>query len=84
MKSPKEDPADKKARLRERRAAELERVSATQRLAQGLTGDIRTTYGNRISLMGYRQSAIGGQRGGIYGRGALLGPGFGNGIRLLK
>ena len=75
LKTPKEPADAKKDRLRERRMAELERVSATQRLAQGLTGDIRSTFGNRMSLMGYRATAIG-KPAGL----SLLGGsgGFGN------
>lgn len=45
MSKPKEDPADKKARLRERRLSELERAGATQDNASGLTADVRAIYG---------------------------------------
>lgn len=50
--TPKEDPADKAARLRERRLAELDRNTATQQLATGLTSDIRGTYGTGVSMFG--------------------------------
>lgn len=53
MKTPKEDPADKAARLRERRISELEQDQATQKQAAGLTSDIRSVYGLRaMSLFG--------------------------------
>ena len=52
MKTPKEPADAKAARLRERRLAELDRNSATQQLATGLTSDIRGTYGNRVSMFG--------------------------------
>ena len=53
MKSPKEDPADKAARLRERRISELERSMATEKQAGGLMSDIGSVYGIRsIPLFG--------------------------------
>ena len=52
MKTPKEDPEDKAARLRERRTAELERSRSVRKEAQGLTGDVRRVYGNRVSMFG--------------------------------
>ena len=45
MSKPKEDPADKKARLRERRLSEIERMGATQDNAAGLSADVRAIYG---------------------------------------
>ena len=56
MKTPKEPADAKAARLRERRLAELDRNSATQQLATGLTSDIRGTYGNRVSMFGMKSS----------------------------
>ena len=56
MKNPKEPADAKAARLRERRLAELDRNSATQQLATGLTSDIRGTYGNRVSMFGLAPS----------------------------
>lgn len=47
MKTPKEDPADKAARERERRISELEQSQATQEQAAGLTSDIGAVYGLR-------------------------------------
>ena len=53
MKSPKEDPADKAARLRERRISEIERSMATEKQAGGLMSDIGAVYGIRsIPLFG--------------------------------
>lgn len=53
MKTPKEDPQDKAARLRERRLSELEQDQAAQDTAKGLTTDIRAVYGLRaLSLFG--------------------------------
>lgn len=52
MKTPREDPKDKQARLRERRTAELERSREVREQAQGMTGDIRRTFGNRVSIFG--------------------------------
>ena len=53
MKTPKEDPADKANRMRERRISELEQDQATQKQAAGLTSDIRAVYGLRaMSLFG--------------------------------
>lgn len=53
MKTPREDPADKAARLRERRLSELEQDQAAQEQAKGLTTDIRAVYGLRaLSLFG--------------------------------
>lgn len=45
MSKPKEDPADKKARLRERRLSEIDRRTAAQENAAGLTSDLRSIYG---------------------------------------
>ena len=45
--TPKEDPQDKAARLRERRMATLERDRATQQTAGDLTADLRAVYGLR-------------------------------------
>lgn len=44
---PKEDPADRKARLRERRMSDLERRRASEDQAGGLTADLRAVYGSR-------------------------------------
>lgn len=63
MKSPKEDPKDKEARLRERRSAELERSRSTREQARDLTGDLRRTFGNQISMFGMPSRAVGG--GGV-------------------
>ena len=52
MKTPKEDPSDKAARLRERRMSELERSRTVQTQARDLTGDVRRIYGNRVSMFG--------------------------------
>ncbi len=53
MKTPKEDPADKAARLRERRLSELEQDQAAQEQAKGLSSDIRAVYGLRaLSMFG--------------------------------
>lgn len=50
---PKEDPADKAARLRERRIAEAERSRAAQESAADLTTDLMAVYGRRgMSLFG--------------------------------
>lgn len=47
-KKPKgEDPADKAARLRERRMTEVERQKSTEESAAGLAADIRSIYGQR-------------------------------------
>lgn len=45
MSKPKEDPADKKARLRERRLSEIERTAAAQDNAASRAADIRAIYG---------------------------------------
>lgn len=50
--TPKEDPEEKKARLRERRQSELERNEAANETASGLTRDLRAVYGT--SLFGMR------------------------------
>ena len=42
---PKEDPADKAARMRERRLSEIERTQSTEDSAGGLTSDLRAVYG---------------------------------------
>lgn len=42
---PKEDPADKKARLRERRMSELELQQSAQQNARGLATDLFSVYG---------------------------------------
>lgn len=53
MKSPKEDPAEKAARERERRLSELDQNAATQDQAGGLTDELRSVYGLRsLSLFG--------------------------------
>lgn len=53
--TPKEDPKDKAARLRERRIADLERTSSTERAASGLSSDLRAVYGlSSISMFGSR------------------------------
>jgi hypothetical protein len=53
-KTPKEDPADKAARERERRIADAERQDTTENQAAGLTSDLRAVYG----LKGYRGASI--------------------------
>lgn len=52
MKTPRENPDDKAARLRERRMSELERSRTVQTQARDLTGDVRRIYGNRVSMFG--------------------------------
>lgn len=47
MKSPKEDPADKAARLRERRTSEIEQQSAAEANAAGLSSDLASIYNFR-------------------------------------
>jgi hypothetical protein len=44
-KKPKEDPSDKKARLRERRLSEIERQQSSEGNAAGLAADLRSVYG---------------------------------------
>jgi len=41
----KEDPKDKKARLRERRITDVGRQKSAEKQASGLTSDIRAIYG---------------------------------------
>lgn len=53
MKPPKEDPADRAARLSERRMSELEQVRAAQGNAAAMTSDLRSVYGFRNNF-GYR------------------------------
>lgn len=45
--SPKEDPADKAARLRERRTSQIERTDAAMQNSAGLASDLRGIYGLR-------------------------------------
>ena len=60
MKTPKEDPADKAARERERRLSELDRNAAAQKNAGGLSTDLRSVYGLRsMSLFGTAGPTIG-------------------------
>ncbi len=51
MKSPKEDPADKAARLRERRLSELDQARTAEQTASGLASDLRSVYGSRLAGM---------------------------------
>lgn len=54
-KAPKEDPADKAARLRERRLSALDQGRAAQEQAGQLTSDLRRIYGFRgLPLSGLR------------------------------
>lgn len=46
-KTPQEDPADKAARLRERRMTDVERAKSTEESAAGLSADIRSIYGQK-------------------------------------
>lgn len=46
MNRPKEDPQDKQARLRERRASEIDRKAAGESNAAALAADIRGIYGS--------------------------------------
>lgn len=46
MSKPKEDPADRRARLRERRLSEVDRQVATEANAASLASDLRAIYGN--------------------------------------
>lgn len=64
VKTPKEDPADKAARLRDRRTAELELSRSTQTQARDMTSDIRRTYGNRVSMFGLSRP-VGPSVGGV-------------------
>ena len=68
---PKEDPADKAARLRDRRMATLERSRASERNASGLTRDLGSTYSLRsLSMFGQSGSGNGGgppRRMGFFG-----------------
>ena len=58
MAGPKEDPDDKKDRLRERRLSLLERRRAAEKNAGGLTTDLRGVYGlGGIPLIGARGNA---------------------------
>jgi hypothetical protein len=43
-----EDPADKAARLRERRMTDVERAKSTEESAAGLSADIRSIYGQKM------------------------------------
>ena len=53
MGAPKENPEDKKARLRERRMSELERARISQKNAFGMTSDLASVYGLRgLSMFG--------------------------------
>lgn len=55
MGGPRENPADKQARQRERRLSSMERSRATQDNAAGLTSDLRAVYGLRnISMFSLR------------------------------
>lgn len=47
MKSPKESPEDRAARLRERRISELERTGAATRNSAGLASELNAIYGLR-------------------------------------
>lgn len=47
MGKPKEDPADKAARERERRITDVERQKTGEQQAAGLTTDLRAVYGLR-------------------------------------
>jgi hypothetical protein len=51
MQGPKEDPEDKKARLRERRLSLLEQERAGKKNAQSLSADLRNVYGLRSMSM---------------------------------
>jgi len=46
-KTPQEDPADRAARLRERRMTDIERAKSTEESAAGLAADIRSIYGQK-------------------------------------
>lgn len=46
-KTPREDPADKAARLRERRMTEMERGQTAMESAAGATTDLRSIYGSQ-------------------------------------
>jgi hypothetical protein len=50
-KTPQEDPADKAARLRERRMTDVERAKSTEESAAGLSADIRSIYGQKTGNM---------------------------------
>lgn len=67
MKAPKEDPEDKKARLRERRMSLLEQSRTAQNSARDMTDDIRGTYGlGGLSLFGTRGSFTAPKGGSIF------------------
>lgn len=48
MRTPKEDPADRAARLRERRMSELEQARTSEQTASGMASDLRAVYGSRL------------------------------------
>lgn len=48
MKTPKEDPADKAARLRERRISELDQARSSEMTAAGMASDLRAVYGSKL------------------------------------
>lgn len=57
---PKEDPADKAARERERRISEIEQQTAAQKNAQGLSGDLASIYNftnRKLSIFGKKPPA---------------------------
>lgn len=75
---PKENPADKKARLRERRMSTLERARAAEDQAGGLTADLRAIYGSRRTVrpttnpglppgMGSSRPSTGSSRPSVFG-----------------
>lgn len=51
MRGPKEDPEDRKARLRERRLAQLERRRASEQNASGASRDLGAVYDLRALSM---------------------------------
>ena len=48
--TPKEDPEAKKARERERRIAQAELTSSSEKLASDQTSDVQAAFGPRFSL----------------------------------
>lgn len=50
MKGPSESKEAKELRKSERRKAEMERDSATERMASGMTSDVQRSYGSPFSL----------------------------------
>ena len=64
--TPKENPKDKAARLRERRISDLEQKDTAQNTAAGLTSDLRAVYGlKKLPNMFNMTAAPPSKRGGL-------------------